>query len=159
MATFSSSISSFWRLSLLNRYFVSARNPQNVVPSVIFYRPRTSKSKAKSKSKKRTSVKTRLGSVAPNGKFLPIMNKKNIHPKLYECLLVNPDGSTYTIRTMYPYKIITLPLDLSKLSEEEIAAKKKKKMLEDKPKFYSDEDYLDESEESWDHSQYKDLFR
>ena len=67
----------------------------------------------------------RLGSVAPNGKLLPIINKRNVHPKLYNCLLVNPDGSTYTIRTTYPYKIITLPLDLSKLSEEEIAVRER----------------------------------
>ena len=37
MATFSSSISSFWRLNLLNRYFVSTRSSQNVV-SLLFLR-------------------------------------------------------------------------------------------------------------------------
>jgi len=37
----------------------------------------------------------------------------------YPTLLVNPDGSTITIRYHEPRKIIKLPLDLSKFSEEE----------------------------------------
>ncbi|EEB11792.1 glutamyl-tRNA amidotransferase [Pediculus humanus corporis] len=39
--------------------------------------------------------------------------------KHYPTLVVEPDGSTYTVRYHEPRKIIKLPLDLSKLSEEE----------------------------------------
>ena len=60
----------------------------------------------------------RLG-IGPDGKPLPIANPKNIFPRLYKCLLVNQDGSTYHIYHHYPHKIITLPLDPSTLSEEE----------------------------------------
>ena len=57
--------------------------------------------------------------VGPDGKPLPVPNTRKLFPKLYKCLVVNQDGSTYNIHTNYPYKIITLPLDLETLSKEE----------------------------------------
>ena len=40
---------------------------------------------------------SRLG-IGPDGKPLPQPNKKRIHPRMYPVLVVNQDGSTYTIR-------------------------------------------------------------
>ena len=37
--------------------------------------------------------------------------------------------------------------------------REKRKRLEEKPVYYSEEDNLDEEEANWDHSQYKELFR
>lgn len=37
----------------------------------------------------------------------------------FRTVVVNPDGSTYTIRYHEPRAIITLPFDISKLSEAE----------------------------------------
>lgn len=44
--------------------------------------------------------------------------------------MVNPDGSTYMVRHAVPRAIITLPVDLSKLSE----ADRKMRMDKRKPK-------------------------
>lgn len=43
------------------------------------------------------SVPCRLG-IGPDGKPLPQANKKRVHPRMYPVLLVNQDGSTYTIQ-------------------------------------------------------------
>lgn len=37
--------------------------------------------------------------------------------------------------------------------------REKRKRLEEKPVYYSEEDNLDEEEANWDHSQYKELYR
>lgn len=60
----------------------------------------------------------RLG-IGPEGRRIPIANPRGIFPRMYKCLIVNQDGSTYHIRHHFPHKIITLPLDPSTLSEEE----------------------------------------
>ena len=40
---------------------------------------------------------------------------------MYPCVVINQDGSSYHIEHEYPHHIITLPLDQSTLSEEELA--------------------------------------
>ena len=60
----------------------------------------------------------RLG-IGPDGRPLPIANPKTIVPRMFKCLVVNQDGSTYHIYHHYPHKIITLPLDPLTLTEEE----------------------------------------
>ncbi|XP_054716605.1 39S ribosomal protein L55, mitochondrial-like [Uloborus diversus] len=42
--------------------------------------------------------------------------------RMYQTTVVNPDGSSFTIRYFEPRKIIRLPLDTSKLSAEELEA-------------------------------------
>uniref|UniRef100_A0A8D8UQ32 39S ribosomal protein L55, mitochondrial n=1 Tax=Cacopsylla melanoneura TaxID=428564 RepID=A0A8D8UQ32_9HEMI len=44
---------------------------------------------------------------------------RSVYAHTYPTLLVFPDGSTINIRYFEPRSIITLPLDLSKLTEEE----------------------------------------
>ncbi|KAL5486544.1 hypothetical protein EMCRGX_G019041 [Ephydatia muelleri] len=92
----------------------------------------------------------RLG-IGPDGKPLPMGNSKKIFPRMYKALVVNQDGSTE------PYKILTLPLDLSKLTEEQKAARARQK-LQVQARVYV-EDKLDEEEDNWDQSGYRDLIR
>ncbi|GAB6031656.1 Mitochondrial ribosomal protein L55 [Chamberlinius hualienensis] len=47
---------------------------------------------------------------------------RQTYTRLYPTLLVNPDGSTITIRYHLPQRIIKLPIDVSKLSEDELRA-------------------------------------
>lgn len=63
-------------------------------------------------------ISYRLG-IGPDGKPLPIPNTKRLYPRLYPCLIVNQDGSTYQIYHHYPYEIITLPLDPNTLTLEQ----------------------------------------
>lgn len=115
-------------------------------------------------------ISYRLG-IGPDGKHLPIPNTKRLYPRLYPCLIVNQDGSTYQIYHHYPYEIITLPLDPNTLTPEQrevyipmvysnviiiVQAREKEKRQAQQPKYFSEDDYL---EEEWDHTQYKDLLR
>ncbi len=47
----------------------------------------------------------RLG-VGPDGKPLPTPNNKRVFPRMYESLVVNQDGSTYTIG----HRLVTISL-------------------------------------------------
>ena len=58
--------------------------------------------------------------IGPDGHPLPIMNFRKLYPRMYPCIIVNQDGSSYHIEHEYPHHIITLPLDKSTLSEEEL---------------------------------------
>jgi large subunit ribosomal protein L55 len=72
---------------------------------------------------------------------------------MYPTLLVYPDGSTVTIRYKEPRAIIKLPIDLSKLSEAERAARLEKR--KPKKKVVIEEDIDD----SFDVNRYSHLWR
>lgn len=93
---------------------------------------------------------------------------------MYPVLLVNQDGSTYTIRhrsvhshtVIYPFshthtnnrsplRILTLPLDPSTLSAEEREERERIKQAA-KERVYIEED-MDDEGDSWDQDQYRDL--
>lgn len=84
-------------------------------------------------------------------------NSKKLFPRMYKALVVNQDGSTYTTRHREPYQILTLPLDLTKLTEEQKAARERQK-LRVQARVYV-EDKLDEEEDNWDQSGYRKLIR
>lgn len=54
----------------------------------------------------------------------------------------------------YPYRIITLPLDLSTLSAEELEQRERARLAA-KKRVYVEEEGLDEEE--WDQDRYRDL--
>nr|XP_020476588.1 39S ribosomal protein L55, mitochondrial isoform X2 [Monopterus albus] len=51
------------------------------------------------------------------------------YERLYPVLLVRPDGSTVNIKYKEPRHILTLPVNLSALSEEDRQARQKKKQV------------------------------
>ena len=69
---------------------------------------------------------------------------------------MEPDGSSYYIRTNYPYNIITLPIDPESLTEEERLEKLRKKRMESAPVFVEDEEA---DHDDWDQDEYKELIR
>ena len=113
----------------------------------------------------------RLG-IGPDGKPLPIPNNKRVLPRLYKVLVVNQDGSTYTINhrykhcklaqyihvcmydSRYPYRIMALPLDLSTLTPEELEQRNRARLAA-KKRVYVEEEGLEEEE--WDQDRYRDL--
>lgn len=95
--------------------------------------------------------------IGPDGKPLPIPNTKKLFPRMYPCLVVNQDGSTYHINHCHPHHIITLPLDPLTLTQEEREVREKQKRRAKDHQYISDEDQYEDDE--WDHSQYKDLLR
>ena len=100
----------------------------------------------------------RLG-VGPDGRRLPIHNTQKLFPKMYKVLVVNQDGSTYSISHQYPHKIIPLPLDLSTLTEEERAERDKKQQVAKRRKYVVEEEEIEDDDEEWDQSQYRGLLR
>ncbi|KAF4518231.1 hypothetical protein B566_EDAN006912 [Ephemera danica] len=71
--------------------------------------------------------------------------------RVYPTILVLPDGSSIRIRYHEPRKIIKLPLDLSKLSEEE----KRLRLERRKPR--QKLQVMEDIEDSFDASQYLNL--
>ena len=100
----------------------------------------------------------RLG-IGPDGRRLPVTNTKKLFPRMYKVLVVNQDGSTYSICHRYPHEIIPLPLDLSTLTEEERAARDKKRRMAKRRKYVVEEEEMEEEDEEWDQSQYRGLLR
>ena len=78
---------------------------------------------------------------------------------MYKVLVVNQDGSTYSISHQYPHEIIPLPLDLSTLTEEERAARDRKRQLAKRRKYVVEEEETEDYDEEWDQSQYRGLLR
>lgn len=95
----------------------------------------------------------RMG-VGADGKPLPIPNTKKVHPRMYRVLMVNQDGSSYTIRHRTPHRIVTLPLDLSTLTPEQLAERERVRQAA-KARVYVEEEF--EEEEEWSHDQYRNL--
>ena len=62
-------------------------------------------------------------------------------------------NSSYSFR--YPYRIMTLPLDLSTLTPEELERRDRAKLAA-KKRVYVEEEGLEE--EDWDQDRYRDLF-
>lgn len=52
--------------------------------------------------------------------------------RMYPTLVVNPDGSSYTIRYHEPRKIINLPIDVNKLNAEELQIHLNRRRLKEK---------------------------
>lgn len=73
-------------------------------------------------------------------------------------MVVNPDGSTFNIRYHEPRKIITLPFDMSQLSESERKARIEKRKPKRKVKIEAEVDdkfnankYLKFMKKKWRH--------
>ncbi|KAL3868802.1 hypothetical protein ACJMK2_041561 [Sinanodonta woodiana] len=52
---------------------------------------------------------------------------RSLYQRMYPTMVVLPDGSTISVRYNEPRRIIRLPLDLSKLTSEQLAARQKRK--------------------------------
>lgn len=79
---------------------------------------------------------------------------------MYQVLVVNQDGSSYSINHRYPHEMIPLPLDLSTLTEEERMVRDKQRHLAKQRKYVvEDEEEMEDEDEEWDQSQYRDLLR
>ncbi|XP_006813418.2 large ribosomal subunit protein mL55-like, partial [Saccoglossus kowalevskii] len=78
---------------------------------------------------------------------------RTIYPRLYPCLLVNPDGSTINIKYHEPRKILKLPIDLNALTDEE--KKARLTQFQPKKKTVIEEDF----EDSFDIGEYSHLWK
>ena len=96
---------------------------------------------------------SRLG-IGPDGKPLPRPNPKKLYPRLYKTLLVQADGSTYTIGHRFPHRILALPIDPNSLSAEEKAERLKKRRQQEAPVYVDEEDEFDDE---WSQSTYREL--
>ena len=61
--------------------------------------------------------------------------------------------------SILPINIDPLPTYTIIIIIDYLQEREKRKRLEEKPVYYSEEDNLDEEEANWDHSQYKELYR
>ncbi|CAI8052451.1 39S ribosomal protein L55, mitochondrial, partial [Geodia barretti] len=95
---------------------------------------------------------SRLG-IGPDGKPLPQPNKKRIHPRMYPVLVVNQDGSTYTMRHRTPLRILALPLDPATLTPEEREERERARRAA-RERVYVEEDV---EEDDWDQDHYRRL--
>ncbi|XP_064386484.1 large ribosomal subunit protein mL55-like [Halichondria panicea] len=107
---------------------------------------------ARSLSNRVTKRLEKLG-IGPDGKPLPTPNVRKVFPKMYKLLMVNQDGSTYTVRHRYPHRMVTLPLDLSTLTPEQLAERERVKQAA-KIRVYVEEEIEDDE---WDQQHYKNL--
>ncbi|EDO46966.1 predicted protein [Nematostella vectensis] len=76
--------------------------------------------------------------------------KKQAYPRMYKVLVVQPDGSTYTMRYHEPRKIVRLPVDPTTLAEEE-RKERMRRLKPEKPKkiYQIEEDETDFDQRSW----------
>ncbi|CAI8052450.1 39S ribosomal protein L55, mitochondrial [Geodia barretti] len=91
--------------------------------------------------------------IGPDGKPLPQPNKKRIHPRMYPVLVVNQDGSTYTMRHRTPLRILALPLDPATLTPEEREERERARRAA-RERVYVEEDV---EEDDWDQDHYRRL--
>ena len=96
---------------------------------------------------------SRLG-IGPDGQPLPRPNPKKLYPRLYQTLLVQADGSTYSVRHRFPHKILALPIDPDSLTAEEKAKRMKQRRQEEAPVYVDEEDEFDDD---WSQSTYREL--
>ena len=96
---------------------------------------------------------SRLG-IGPDGKPLPRPNPQKLYPRLYKTLLVQADGSTYTIHHRFPHKILALPIDPDSLSVKEKAERQKRRRQQEAPVYVDEEE---EFEDEWNQSTYREL--
>ncbi|XP_026805747.1 39S ribosomal protein L55, mitochondrial [Rhopalosiphum maidis] len=78
---------------------------------------------------------------------------RNIYPQHYLTKVIQPDGSSFTIRFNDPRMIIKLPLDMELISEEE----RKRRMEARKPK--QKVKIVEELEDSFDRTKYLKYFK
>eukprot|EP00800_Vazella_pourtalesii_P005034 TRINITY_DN15812_c0_g1_i1.p1 TRINITY_DN15812_c0_g1~~TRINITY_DN15812_c0_g1_i1.p1 ORF type:complete len:146 (+),score=31.38 TRINITY_DN15812_c0_g1_i1:46-483(+) len=78
------------------------------------------------------------------GECLPLMNTGKHRLRVYQTLVVNPDGSSYYAESPYPYEITYLPLDLSKMTEEELEKRRIAHLPEKKVDGIADEGFSNE---------------
>ena len=81
------------------------------------------------------------------GEKLPLENTQKLHIRVYKTLIVNTDGSSYYAENPMPYPITFLPLDLSKLSEEELEKRRMAHLPPKKVNTELDEGFSDEEME------------
>ena len=78
------------------------------------------------------------------GECLPLMNTGKHMLRVYKTLVVNTDGSSYYAESPYPYDITYLPLDLSKMTEEELEKRRIAHLPDKKADEIADEGFSNE---------------
>ncbi|KAI6654828.1 hypothetical protein LOD99_2707 [Oopsacas minuta] len=78
------------------------------------------------------------------GERLPLMNTGKHRLRVYKTLVVNTDGSSYYAESPLPYEITFLPLDLSKLTKEELEKRRIAHLPDKKDDGLTDQGFSDE---------------
>ncbi|VVC30527.1 Ribosomal protein L55, mitochondrial [Cinara cedri] len=78
---------------------------------------------------------------------------RNIYPQHYLTKIIQPDGSSFTVRFNEPRVIIKLPLDINSISEEE----RKRRIEARRPK--QKVKVVEELEDSFDRNKYLKYFK
>ncbi|XP_025404969.1 39S ribosomal protein L55, mitochondrial [Sipha flava] len=78
---------------------------------------------------------------------------RNIYPQHYYTKIVQPDGSSFTVRFIDPRIIIKLPLDMNSITEEE----RKRRLEARKPK--KKVKIVEELDDSFDRTKYLKYFK